>query len=117
MYERKIKEDLDCGILIAMIVFGGKWKPCIIDAISKGFNRPSEIHRAIAEATPRVLDMQLRELLQLGVVRKETGGGFPLMSVYHLTPLGLTIIPVINEIGRWGNDYKEQLKERLSQAV
>ena len=45
MYERKIPEDLDCGIIVAMKVFGAKWKPCIIDAINRGYNRPRELHR------------------------------------------------------------------------
>lgn len=42
MYTRKKPEDLDCGIEVAMRVFGGKWKPCIIDAINRGKKRPSE---------------------------------------------------------------------------
>ena len=41
MYEKKIPEDLDCGINITMKVLGGKWKACILDAINKGVKRPS----------------------------------------------------------------------------
>lgn len=117
MYERKIKEDLDCGIVVAMRVFGAKWKPCIIDAIAKGFTRPSEIHRYISEATPRVLDMQLSELLGLGVVVKETTDSFPLCSDYRLTELGRSFLPIVQQLDDWGNIYKHELKDKLAEAV
>jgi DNA-binding HxlR family transcriptional regulator len=116
MYERKIKEDLDCGIVIAMRVFGAKWKPCIIDAISRGYVRPSEIHRQVPEATPRVLDMQLSELFDLGVVEKRTGEGFPLYSEYYLTSLGESIVPIVRQLDAWGTIYKDAIRERLVEA-
>lgn len=113
MYKRKIKEDLDCGIVLAMKVFGTKWKPCIIDSIHKGNTRPSEIHKSIPEASPRVLDMQLSELLKQGVVTKTTTGGFPLASEYLLTTLGISIVPIIEQLDKWGSTHKETLKEKL----
>ena len=116
-YERKIKENLDCGIVLAMRVFGAKWKPCIIDGISKGYNRPSELHRYIPEATPRVIDMQLSELLDVGVVGKETGEGFPLHSQYYLTDLGQSIVPIIQQLDNWGNLHMETVKERLTEVA
>jgi DNA-binding HxlR family transcriptional regulator len=88
MYERKIKEDLDCGIIVAMKVFGAKWKPCIIDAISRGYKRPSELHREITSTSPRVIDMQLSELITYGVLSKKIQPGFPLFVEYSLTPDG-----------------------------
>lgn len=103
MYERKIPEDLECGITIAMKVFGGKWKPCIIDAINRGFHRPCEMHKEIAVATPRVIDMQLRELDEHGVVFKKVHPGLPLKVEYYLTPLGHSIVPVIEQLDRWGS--------------
>lgn len=105
MYEKKIKEDMDCGITVAMKVFGAKWKPCIIDCIAKGYGRPSEIHRRIPEAPPRVLDMQLSELYDMGVVSKTTGTGFPLISEYRLTELGESIVPIVTAIDTWGMNY------------
>jgi len=100
-----------------MKVFCAKWKPCIIDAISRGFKRPSEIHKQIPEAAPRVLDIQLRELLKLGVVSKDASGSFPLRTVYTLTPLGNSVVPIIHQLDQWGTSYKSQVKEKLSAAV
>lgn len=113
MYERKIKENLDCGINVTMRVLGAKWKACIIDAIAKGHYRPSEIHRYIREATPRVLDMQLSDLLELGVVQKEAGEGFPLCTEYHLTRLGESLLPIVRRLEAWGNVHMDELRARL----
>ena len=111
MYQRKIKEDLDCGINVSMKVFGAKWKPCIIDAIGKGIRRPSEIQRTIATSSLRVIEMQLSELLGFGVVSKEVSSGFPLKVEYYLTDLGKSILPIISQLDKWGTQNKELVKE------
>ena len=112
MRERKIAEDLDCGITIAMKVFGSKWKPCIIDALSKGSKRPSELHRLISDASARVLDIQLSELYDYGVVVKDMGAGFPLRAEYSLTPLGLSILPILVLMNEWGLKNKDAVKHK-----
>jgi DNA-binding HxlR family transcriptional regulator len=111
MYERKTREDLDCGIIVAMKVFGAKWKPCIIDAISRGAKRPSELHREITSTSPRVIDMQLSELVTYGVLSKCIQSGFPLYVEYTLTPLGETIIPILTQLNQWGLQNKEWVRQ------
>ncbi|WP_343745911.1 helix-turn-helix domain-containing protein [Chitinophaga sp.] len=116
-YERKTPVDMDCGITVYMQVLGAKWKPCLIDMIHKGYQRPSEMHRLISEASPRVLDMQLRELEAMGIVQKNTGTGFPLRTHYTLTELGISLVPVIDAIDNWGKKYGEQVKQAIAGAV
>lgn len=111
MYERKIKEDLDCGIYVAMKVFGAKWKPCIIDAISRGSKRPSQIHKEMNNTSARVIDMQLAELMEYGVVCKTVHPGFPLNVEYSLTPMGEEILPILLKMSEWGDKHKEFVKE------
>lgn len=118
MYKRKIKDNLEnCGLIIAMRIFGAKWKPCIIDVINKGYGRPSEIHRQIPEATPRVLDIQLSELLEAGLVSRSTGTGFPLYSEYRLTELGKGVMPIVQQLNMWGSNYRQPSKDEHSKAV
>ena len=107
MYERKIKEDLECGIIVAMKIFGGKWKPCIIDAISRGIKRPSELHREITSTSPRVIDMQLSELVAFGIVSKKIFPGFPLCVEYSLTAVGESIVPILAHLNEWGLKNKD----------
>ena len=61
MYKKKIPFDIDCGIKITMEVIGGKWKSCIIQELCAGPKRPSELHRLFPEASPRVINQQLKE--------------------------------------------------------
>jgi DNA-binding HxlR family transcriptional regulator len=115
MYEKKIKEDLNCGIYLAMKVFGAKWKPCIIDAINRGAKRPSELQRAINTASPRVIEMQLSELIKFGVITKEVFGGFPLYVEYSLTELGKSILPILVKMEAWGQANAAFIKSRCGE--
>lgn len=60
MYERKIPIDLDCPLRLTMSLIGSKWKSCIVDELRHKSLRPSELHKIFPEATPRVLDIQLK---------------------------------------------------------
>jgi DNA-binding HxlR family transcriptional regulator len=112
MYNNKIDEDLNCGIRVAMKVFGGKWKCCILEAISRGIARPADIGRYIPEASLRVIEMQLAELLFFGAVEKSTEEAYPKNSRYSLTPLGESILPVLSHIEEWGIAHSEFVKEK-----
>ncbi len=112
MYERKIEEDLDCGIRVASKVFGGKWKCCILDAIDRGINRPADISRYIDEASIRVIEMQLAELLFYGAVEKRSENVYPKKSEYKLTALGESIRPVLAVMDKWGLQHVQFIKER-----
>lgn len=112
MYKRKIKEDLDCGLYVTMKIFGAKWKPCIIDAIARGAKRPSEIHKQITSTSARVLDMQLKELLDFGVVEKKNQSGYPLHVEYFLSPFGESMLPVLALMAAWGEANKQFVKQR-----
>lgn len=112
MYDKKITEDLDCGIRVASKIFGGKWKCCILDAINRGINRPADIVRYIDEASARVIEMQLSELLFYGVVEKCSEDVYPKKSEYKLTTLGESILPVLVIMDEWGLQHSEVVKER-----
>lgn len=94
MYRKKIPFDIDCGVKIAMEVIGGKWKSCIIQELDKGPKRPSELHRYFDDASPRVINQQLKELEIHGMIQKKIFRNFlpiqniPLQSkVEHCFPL------------------------------
>lgn len=117
MYEKKISENLDCGVNVANKIVGGKWRACIIDAISRGIRRPSGLQREIPEAPARVIQMHLRELETLQVIRKEASGGFPLKAEYFLTGFGASVLPLIAVMDQWGNQHKEFVKEMAASMM
>ena len=71
MYNKKKTVDTSCGFRIALEVMGGKWKPYIIYELTIGPKRPSELQRSVPEASTRVINQQLKELVDYGVVEKK----------------------------------------------
>jgi DNA-binding HxlR family transcriptional regulator len=105
MYERKIPKDLTCGMGMTMEIIGGKWKPCLIFNINRGYRRPSQLQRLNPNATRRVLNQQLKELEEHGVVRRVVYAELPPKVEYFLTELGESLMPVIRTMDNWGSQY------------
>lgn len=114
MYERKIPVDLDCPLRLTMSLIDSKWKSCILDELRYRSMRPSELHKALPEATPRVLDLQLKELVEDGLVAKTIFPELPPRSEYSITPLGMTLIPIIDAMLEWGKKNKALFEKKYS---
>lgn len=113
MYEKKVPFFIDCGVKITMEIMGGKWKSCILQELSKQTMRPSELHRAFDDASPRVINQQLKELEYYGVISKEIFAELPPRSEYSLTELGKTLLPIISQMEEWGDHFRAQMKKLL----
>lgn len=88
-YEYKIPPiDLDCGVTIKQYVMGAKWKPYLINCMTKGIHRPVDFQRIIKGATRRALVQQLGELEAVGVVYRVAHDTVPMKTEYVLTELG-----------------------------
>ena len=109
MYEKKIPKDLNCGIVVTMEVIGGKWKTCLINDINKGIKRPSELHRAHPEASLRVINQQLFELEKQNIIVKKVFPVLPPKVEYSLTETGKTLLPLIDFMLSWGNEYRSMI--------
>lgn len=103
---------MDCPLRLTMSLIDSKWKSCIIDELRHGPMRPSELHKALPEATPRVLDLQLKELVEDGLVEKTIYPELPPRSEYAISPLGSTLIPIIDAMIAWGNSHAEVFEKK-----
>ena len=110
MYEKKLPIELDCGLHLFMEVMNGKWKISLIWSIHSGIKRPGELHRKISKASRRLLDTQLNQLVGHGIVSKTSFDQKPLKVEYTLTPLGETLIPIIELTAKWGEDHRSVLE-------
>ena len=105
-YEKKIPVDLDCPLRLTMSLIESKWKSCILDELRDGQpQRPSEIHKCLSEAAPRVLDIQLKEMVEDGLVVKTIYPELPPRSEYRITELGASLLPIIDSMLRWGEEH------------
>jgi DNA-binding HxlR family transcriptional regulator len=122
MYEKKLPVELDCGLHLFMEVMNGKWKISLIWSIHSGIRRPGELQRKIPKASRRLLDTQLNQLVEHGILSKTTFNQLPLKVEYELTPLGQSLIPIIELTAQWGEDHRSLLeplftRERIENAL
>lgn len=115
MYERKIPVDLSCPLRLTMSLINSKWKSCILDELRHGAMRPSILHKALPEATPRVLDLQLKELVEDGLVTKTIYPELPPRSEYSISPLGLTLLPILDAMIVWGENNRALFAKKYRQ--
>ena len=105
-YEKKIPVDMDCPLRLTMSLIESKWKSCILDELRDGApQRPSQIHKRLPEAVPRVLDIQLKEMVEDGLVEKTIFPELPPRSEYRITELGASLLPIIDSMLRWGEEH------------
>lgn len=113
MYQKKIANTLSCGSVLTKEVLHGKWKSTLLACIAQGIQRPSAMQRTIPSATRRVLNVQLAELEQHGLVHKTIFPELPPKVEYQLTPLGQSLLPVIEVMEQWGNAHRTELEQAL----
>jgi len=113
MYERKTPVALECGLHLFMEIMNGKWKISLIWCIHSGIRRPGELHRKIPKASRRLLDTQLKQLVDHGILAKLVYNELPQKAEYVLTPLGQTLIPVIETTAAWGEQHRNVLQPLL----
>lgn len=115
MYERKIPVDLSCPLRLTMSLIDSKWKSCILDELRNVAMRPSELHKALPEATPRVLDLQLKELVDDGLVVKTIYPELPPRSEYAITELGQSLLPILDAMIAWGEANRDLFVRKYGQ--
>lgn len=117
MYERKIIPNLNCGLDLVGEVLYGKWKIRLLWFINEGYKRPSELQRKIPDAARRVLNVQLKELEEHGLVTRKIYPVVPPKVEYSLTEFGKTLVPVIAAIGQWGEEHEDHLRDVILRQV
>lgn len=116
MYKRKTPLTIDCGLHLTKEVLNGKWKPALLHAISMDIKRPSEILRLFPDATRRVLNVQLKELEEHGMLEKKTYPQLPPKVEYSLTKIGWSLMPIIDAMNQWGDANRSFLENVVKNA-
>lgn len=97
----------NCPAEITLTVIGGRWKVLLLYHLFQGVKRFSELQRAVVGITQKMLTQQLREMARDGLVHREVYPEVPPKVEYSLTPLGMTLEPVVGAMCQWGARYKE----------
>jgi len=104
------KEEMPvCDVATTIQIIGGKWKLLIIRELLTGPKRSSQLLHSLEGLSQKVLTSTLNEMIKDGIVEKIDLQKRPLHVEYRLTPLGHTLLPIIESMKQWGEFYKKQL--------
>ncbi|MBB1140563.1 helix-turn-helix domain-containing protein [Myroides sp. WP-1] len=106
--QKQVIIDKVCPLEYAVKAISGKWKIPIIWRINEGERRPSEFLRGIATVDRRVLNQQLKELEETGILTKQRFDEVPPRVEYTLTPMGLKLVEVLTQLNAWGSLLLEE---------
>lgn len=88
---------------------GGRWMFWSVYHLLGGARRFSELRRLMPQANRQTLVTQLRELEQLGAVRRTVSWDVPPTVEYALTPFGRECEPILRQLHDWGGWYVNQV--------
>ncbi|NUM79964.1 helix-turn-helix transcriptional regulator [bacterium] len=101
-----------CALDVAMFFLGGKWKTVILWYLKNGTVRFSELKRKIPKITEKMLSLQLRQMEKDGFVARKIYPEVPPRVEYTLSQEGVKLLPIIEELARWGR-YKAEKNARI----
>ena len=93
------------AVTTTLAIIGGKWKILILYHLCAGTQRFNELRRLLPDITQRMLTLQLRELEDDGIVHREVYPQVPPKVEYSLTDFATTLMPVIDVMHAWGEQY------------
>jgi DNA-binding HxlR family transcriptional regulator len=90
---------------------GDKWVPLVLTALRDGPRRHGELARTVAGARQKVLTQTLRGLERDGLVTRSVTPGVPVRVDYALTPLGRSLLDVVDAASVWADEHVPKLYE------
>lgn len=103
--------DDRCPTRLALDRIADKWTVLIVGRLATGTRRFGELRREIAGVSPKVLTQKLRELERDGLVARRIYASVPPKVEYSLTPLGRTLIGLLDAIHVWTETHIETVLE------
>ena len=112
MRKKAIKEPLcediagkDCGLKRVIDTIGGKWKIMILCVVDNNeVVRYGELNRSIHGITNTMLANSLKELEADGLIERRQYDEMPVRVEYNLTKKAKSLIPILLELKKWGED-------------
>lgn len=98
---------------IALDIIGGKWKLMLLNRIREECPmRFGVLRRKLPHITQATLTAQLKQLERDGILLREAYAESPPRVEYKLTEIGKSLIPIMDSLCAWGEDYQRQTQPR-----
>lgn len=106
-YEGAITSLTDTPFGYTLSMIGGKWRLVIMYWIVEyGTIRFNELQRKIGHITYKTLSSQLKDMEQDGLIIRTEYPQIPPKVEYSLSPKGESLLPLMEEMCRWGKIYE-----------
>ena len=102
------KTNFTCPVEATISLIGGKYKAVILWHLLHGTMRYSELHKKMPNATDKMLTQQLRELEKDGLITRTVYPVVPPKTEYNLTEFGQSLVPILDAMCNWGNEYLQK---------
>lgn len=97
------KLNENCPVQKALSLFNGKWRTYILfELCKKSALRFGELKKAVPGITNTMLTSTLRDLEDIGIVKREQFNEIPPHVEYSLAESGKQLLPIFFEIAKWG---------------
>jgi DNA-binding HxlR family transcriptional regulator len=106
-----------CPVCRTADIVCGKWTLLVIRDLAEGSSRFCELERSLEGISPRTLSLRLRALEEEGVVARHTFPEVPPRVEYALTEKGEALVPLIEDMRRYGLRWLADEAEREPAAV
>lgn len=103
-----------CPFVTAQRILQGKWAVLILHHLEGGPVRFNELQRLMPKMTHATLSVQLKQLEQHGLVKREEFPQIPPKVEYSLTEVGRSFHPVLEQIDRWGQLYIRHMEGKAA---
>lgn len=99
-----------CPVAVLLKLIGNKWKILIIRDLLTGTKRFGELKKSVG-CSQKVLTSNLKEMEENKLLTRKVFAEVPPRVEYTLTKTGLSLDPVLKEMGEWGEKYRRSLKK------
>ena len=104
------KQELpECPVATTVELIGNKWKLLIIRNLLDGEQRFTQLKNGSPGISQKVLTDNLRIMEEEGIISREVFAQVPPKVIYSLTKIGKSLLPVIDAMAEWGDNYKNNL--------
>jgi DNA-binding HxlR family transcriptional regulator len=99
----------ECPSRQVLDALSDKWVTLVLIALAGGPRRYSDLARAIAGVSQKMLTQTLRTLERDGLLTRTITPSVPVRVDYQLTALGQTILPVVAAIKDWSETHIREI--------
>ncbi|HLV53206.1 MAG TPA: helix-turn-helix domain-containing protein [Cryomorphaceae bacterium] len=101
----------------AMSLLSGKWKFHILGTLIEGDTLGfMDLYREINGIGTKMLSKELQDLEMNKLVNRKVLDTKPITVEYSITEYGRTLAPLIDELAKWGTEYRNRLYRENAEA-